>query len=79
MERAYYRGLARGSIYWTDLKRERFLLRERDPGPEIQDILMAKLVSPGDLPNVVRHDASSENIKSLVGAGSPAKSSGLVE
>ena len=27
-------------IYWTDLKRERFLLSERDPGPEIQDILV---------------------------------------
>jgi DNA-binding transcriptional LysR family regulator len=56
-------------IYWTDLKRERFLLSERDPGPEIQDILMAKLSSPGDPPDVVRHDVSPENIKSLVGAG----------
>lgn len=56
-------------IYWTDLKHERFLLSERDPGPEIQDILVAKLSSPGDLPDVVRHDVSPENIKSLVGAG----------
>ena len=56
-------------IYWTDLKGERFLLSERDPGPEIQDILIAKLASPGDLPDVVRHDVSAENIKSLVGAG----------
>ena len=56
-------------IYWTDLKRERFLLSERDPGPEIQDILVAKLGSPGDLPDVIRHDVSPENIKSLVGAG----------
>lgn len=56
-------------IYWTDLKRERFLLSERDPGPEIQNILLAKLSSPGDLPDVVRHDVSPENIKSLVGAG----------
>ncbi len=39
-------------IYWTDLKRERFLLSERDPGPEIQDILVAKLSSPGDLPEI---------------------------
>jgi DNA-binding transcriptional LysR family regulator len=56
-------------IYWTDLKRERFLLSERDPGPEILDILMAKLSSPGELPDVVRHDVGPENIKSLVGAG----------
>lgn len=56
-------------IYWTDLKGERFLLSERDPGPEIQDILIAKLASPGDLPDVVRHDVSLESIKGLVGAG----------
>jgi len=56
-------------IYWTDLKRERFLLSERDPGPEIQDVLVAKLSSPGDQPDVVRHDVSPENVKSLVGAG----------
>lgn len=56
-------------IYWTDLKHERFLFSERDPGPEIQDILFAKLSSPGDLPEVARHDVSPENIKSLVGAG----------
>jgi DNA-binding transcriptional LysR family regulator len=56
-------------IYWTDLKGERFLLSERDPGPEIQEILISKLASPGDLPDVVRHDVSPENIKSLVGAG----------
>ena len=56
-------------IYWTDLKRERLLLSERDPGPEIQDILVAKLSSPGDLPHIVRHDVSPENITSLVGAG----------
>lgn len=56
-------------IYWTDLRRERFLLSERDPGPEIQDILVAKFSSPGELPIVVRHDVSPENIKSLVGAG----------
>ncbi|MPZ44883.1 MAG: LysR family transcriptional regulator [Betaproteobacteria bacterium] len=56
-------------IYWTDLKRERFLLSERDPGPEIQEILISKLASPGDRPDVVKHDVSPENIKSLVGAG----------
>ncbi len=51
------------------IKRERFLLSERDPGPEIQDVLLAKLPSPGDLHDVVRHDVGAENIKGLVGAG----------
>lgn len=55
-------------VYWTDLKHERFLLSERDPGPEIQDILVAKLSSPGDVPDVIRQDVTPENIKSLVGA-----------
>jgi DNA-binding transcriptional LysR family regulator len=56
-------------VYWTDLRGETFLLSQRDPGPEIQDILVSKLAAPGDRPQVVRHDASGENIKSLVGAG----------
>jgi DNA-binding transcriptional LysR family regulator len=56
-------------VSWSDLKRERFLLSERDPGPEIQDFLVAKLSSPGDLLRIVRHDVSAENIKALVGAG----------
>ncbi|WP_343034099.1 LysR family transcriptional regulator [Aurantimonas aggregata] len=60
---------AKEIIYWTDLKRERFLLSGRDPGPEIQDILVAKLSSPGEMPDVVRHDVSPENIRNLVGAG----------
>ncbi len=56
-------------IYWTDLKHERFLLSARDSCPEIQDIIVSRLASPGDRPNVVKHDVSPENIKSLVGAG----------
>lgn len=56
-------------VYWTDLKRERFVLSERDPGPEIQELLIAKLASPGDAPNITRHDVSLESIKGLVSAG----------
>jgi DNA-binding transcriptional LysR family regulator len=57
------------TIYWTDLRGETLLLSEHDPGPEIQDLLVTKLASPGDRPKVVRHDVSRESIKSLVGAG----------
>lgn len=56
-------------VNWTDLKRERFLISERDPGPEIRSIILAKLSSPGALPNVVGHDVSPDNIRNLVGAG----------
>jgi DNA-binding transcriptional LysR family regulator len=57
------------SVYWTDLRSETFLLGRRDPGPDIHDLLLVKLASPGDRPKVMQHDASRENIKSLVGAG----------
>ena len=60
---------AKEAIYWIDLRDERLLLSRRDPGPEFQDLLVAKLASPGDRPNIVRHDVSRESLKSLVGAG----------
>lgn len=64
-----HRLAAKDVLYWTDLKPERFLLSTRDPGSEIQDILIAKLASPGELPKIVRHDVSAESLKSLVSAG----------
>jgi DNA-binding transcriptional LysR family regulator len=64
-----HRLAANETIYWTDLKGESLLLSRRDPGPEIQDLVIAKLTSPADRPKVVRHDVSRESIKSFVGAG----------
>ena len=43
------------------------LLSQCDPGAEMQDLVIAKLVSPEDPPKIVRHDVSRESIKSLVG------------
>jgi DNA-binding transcriptional LysR family regulator len=57
------------TIYWTDLKNETLLVSQRDAGLEIQNLLLAKLASPEDWPKAIRHDASREGIKSLVGAG----------
>lgn len=56
-------------VYWTDLKGETFLLAQHDPSPDIHDLLVAKLASPGDRPKVVQHNVSRETIKNLVGAG----------
>lgn len=56
-------------VYWTDLKGETFLLSEHDPCPDVHELLVAKLASPGERPKVVQHDVSRENLKSLVGAG----------
>lgn len=57
------------TVYWTDLKGEILLVSQRDPGPEIQELLVAKLGSPEDRPTVVSHDVSEESIRSLIGAG----------
>jgi DNA-binding transcriptional LysR family regulator len=62
--------LTRGeTVYWTDLKDETLLISRRDPGPEIQDILMTKLASPGDRPKMLFHEMSLGNMMHLVGAG----------
>ena len=57
------------AIYWTDLKSERFLLSCCDPGPEIENLLMAKLAAPGERPLVDSHKVSRETILSMVGIG----------
>lgn len=57
------------TVYWTDLKDETLLINRHDPGPEIQDLLLAKLASPGDRPKTLFHDTSLGNIMNLVGAG----------
>ena len=58
---------ARDFVYWTDLKNERFLMSRRDPGPEIQDVLINKLTSPGDRPIVKLVNAEREDVISMVG------------
>jgi DNA-binding transcriptional LysR family regulator len=57
------------TIYWTDLRCEDIILCRQDPGPELQDIVAAKLVSPSDRPRIVQHDVSYASLKSMVGAG----------
>ncbi|MER9291546.1 LysR family transcriptional regulator [Mesorhizobium sp. M0510] len=60
---------ANETVYWTDLRGETFLLSQRDPGPELRDILLAKLASPDAQPKIVNQDVTRESIMSLVGAG----------
>ncbi|SDO66572.1 LysR family transcriptional regulator [Afipia sp. GAS231] len=57
---------ARSAIYWTDLRNETILLSQHDPGRELEDLLISKLVSPEDRPRIARHDVSRGIIKSLV-------------
>jgi DNA-binding transcriptional LysR family regulator len=48
-----HRLAARETVFWTDLRGETLSLSLRDPGPEIHDLLVAKLASPIDRPRVV--------------------------
>lgn len=57
---------ARSVIYWTDLRNETILSSQHDPGRELEDLLISKLVSPEDRPTIERHDVSRSIIKSLV-------------
>ncbi|WP_454645438.1 LysR family transcriptional regulator [Bradyrhizobium liaoningense] len=60
---------AREIIYWTDLRNEKILLSEYDPGRELEDLLISKLVRPDDRPKVERHDVSRGIIKNLTSMG----------
>jgi hypothetical protein len=59
----------REAIYWTDLRKETILLSQYDPGRELEDLLLAKLVSPVDRPKIERHDVSRGIIKTLITLG----------
>lgn len=56
-------------VRWTDLRNETFLLGEHDPGPDVYDLLIAKLAAPGDRPKIVKHNVSQASVKALVGLG----------
>ena len=53
-------------VYWTDLRDETVILSYYDPGREVEDLLVSKLVSPDDRPKIERHDISRGTVKSLV-------------
>jgi DNA-binding transcriptional LysR family regulator len=60
---------AREIVYWTDLRNETILLSQYDPGRELEDLLISKLVLPEDRPKIERHDVSRGIIKSLISMG----------
>jgi DNA-binding transcriptional LysR family regulator len=63
----------REPVHWIDLREEKILLSRRDPGPELRDLLVAKVTSPGDRPRIVRHRAGlrPSRIWSAPASGSP--------
>jgi DNA-binding transcriptional LysR family regulator len=59
----------REAVYWTDLRSETLVLSHYDPGRELEDLVLSKLVSPEDRPRIERHDVSRGIVKSLVSLG----------
>ena len=57
---------AREIVFWTELREETVILSEYDPGREIEDLLISRLVSADDRPKIERHDISRGVVKSLV-------------
>lgn len=57
---------ARERIHWIDLTGERFLLTERDPGPETRNMLLGKLGMPGYTPEIDMDDIGRETVLSVI-------------
>ncbi len=53
-------------IYWPDLRNETFLLPSQHSGPDIVDLLVARLSEAGRKPNIVIHDVSRENVLNML-------------
>lgn len=60
---------ARERIHWPDLSGERFLLTERDPGPETRNMLLGKLGSPGYTPEIDMDDIGRDTVISAIALG----------
>ncbi|MDK1494560.1 LysR family transcriptional regulator [Sinorhizobium sp. 7-81] len=59
----------KSTIYWPELKGERFLVSQDDPGPDIRNILLRHLAAPSNHPELVMRQLSRESILSEVGSG----------
>lgn len=56
-------------IHWPDLTGERFLLTQRDPGPETRNMLLGKLGMPGYTPEIDMDDITRETVLSAIALG----------
>lgn len=55
-------------IFWSDLREETFILTTQDPGPDLADLLRARLAEPGRAIRVLMQDVSRENVLNMVSA-----------
>lgn len=56
-------------IYWPDLRKERFILPQSDPGPDLADMINARLIEPGFRPDVEVHEVTRDNVANMVPLG----------
>lgn len=59
----------RDTIYWTDFAAETLIMTSRDPGPQLEGHLLAKLAAPDAMPRIVRHNVTHATLAQLAGAG----------
>lgn len=56
-------------IYWTDLGAESFLVSQRDLGPDLRNILVAKLSAPGSQLDIATWDIDTKSILAIIEDG----------
>lgn len=61
----HHRLLQQPTLSWDDLRGERILVGSRDPGPELKNLLIAKLNASGDLPTFVQSGADRDTVIGL--------------
>lgn len=64
-----HRLLENERIYWTDLRREVFVVPGSGIGPIVANLLAARLTEQGYRPNIIVQDTSLESVLSIVSVG----------
>ncbi|MFB9985047.1 LysR family transcriptional regulator [Mesorhizobium kowhaii] len=59
----------KATIYWPELKGERFLVSHDDPGADIRNVILRHLAAPSDHPEIAMRQLSRESILAEVASG----------
>ncbi|RVI07741.1 LysR family transcriptional regulator [Sinorhizobium meliloti] len=57
------------TVYWPELKGERFLVSHDDPGPDIRNVILRHLAAPSDHPEIIMLQLSRESLLAEVASG----------
>jgi len=69
---------ARDRLYWTDLRGACFVVTAGDPGPDLADLIVARLSGPGQRPSILSQDVSRENLAAFASGERVIASAGIV-